>query len=349
MFAFAAYNVVKFSGDGNIVLAGTGTYSGSGPTLTISYDGGFTFNIIQNRGQYYGTAAASFSINWLAGSISYSGQYMLMCQTNGVYLTTNYGLIWLCIAGSLAPTAAISTGLPTTTQTWTCSAMSSTGTVSILGITAGALYLSTNSFATYSIISGTTSQFTSNGLPVTNQNWNKLECSADGSVILASISSGALYLSKDTGASWTAIGGTTNMRGLPATATAWSSIAISGTNGKYMLAAANSGGLYLSTNTGTNWTQLSGAANSYGLPTVASAWTCSAVSQDGSIMVAAINSGYLYYSTNSGTTWTNYTYPYKCSTQNFPWYSLSMTADGSKVFATLNGADYFIITFSNQY
>jgi len=349
MFGYASYNVVKFSGDGSIVLAGTGTYTGGGPTLVISYDGGYTFNFIQNRGQFYGTSAASFQINWLAGSISYSGQYMFMCQTNGVYLTTNYGLIWLCIAGSLAPTAAISTGLPTTAQTWSCSAMSSTGTVSILGITAGALYLSTNSFVTYSIISGPTSQFTTNGLPVTVQNWNKLECSYDGSKILASISSGALYLSTNSGASWTVIGGAANTAGLPTAATAWSSLSISGTSGKYMLVSVNSGGLYLSTTTGTSWTQIAGTTNSYGLPTVASAWTCSAISQDGLIMCAAINNGNLYYSTNSGAAWTNYVYPYKCSTQNFPWYSLSMTSDGSKVFATLSGADYFIITFTKKY
>jgi hypothetical protein len=342
------YNVVKFSADGTVVLGGVGTTVGGG-TLYISYDGGYSFNFIQNRGQLHGTSAASFNINWLTGSISSDGKNMLLGQTNGVYLTTNYGLIWLCIAGSLAPTAAISTGLPTTTQTWSCSAMSSTGTVSILGISAGALYLSTNSFVTYSIISGTSSQFTSNGLPITNQNWNKLECSYDGSVILASGNSGGLYLTINTGSSWATISGAANSYSMPTSASAWSSIAVSGTDGTYMLATVNSGGMYLSTNKGTTWTQISGISNALGLPSTASAWTCSAISQDGLIMAAAINNGFLYYSTNSGASWTNYVYPYKCSTQNFPWYSISMTADGSKAFVTLNGADYFIITFTKQY
>jgi hypothetical protein len=342
------YVCVKFSGDGTKVIGAlSGAASIGSCSLTISYDGGYTFNYIANRGQMSGTG--NFTIAWQSGCISQTGQYMLLCQTNGVYLTTNYGLIWLCIAGSLAPTAAISTGLPTTTQTWSCSAMSSTGIVSILGITAGALYLSTNSFATYSIISGTSSQFTSNGLPVTNQNWNNVQCSYDGSVILASITSGALYLSTNTGSSWTILGGATNSYGFPATATSWSSLSISGTNGQYMLVSVNTGGLYLSTNTGTSWTQISGTTNSYGLPSLANAWTCSAISQDGLIMCAAINGANLYYSTNSGTTWSTYNYSYKCASQNFPWYSLSMTADGSKVFATLSGADYFIITFTKQY
>jgi len=274
---------------------------------------------------------------------------MLLCQTNGIYVTRDYGLIWLFIAGALSTTAGISTGLPTTTQTWSCSAMSSTAIVSIVGTTAGALYLSTNSFATYSTISGTSSQFTSNGLPITNQNWNNVQCSYTGSVIIASISSGALYLSKNTGSSWITLGGTTNSYGFPVTATSWSSLSISGTNGNYMLVSVNNGGLYLSTNTGTSWTQISGTTNSYGLPSIVRAWSCSAISEDGLIMCAAINGGNLYYSTNSGTTWLTYNYPYKCATQNFPWYSLSMTANGSKVFATLNGADYFIITFTKQY
>ena len=136
---------------------------------------------------------------------------------------------------------------------------------------------------------------------------------------------------------------------MPTSASAWSSIAVSGTDGTYMLATVNSGGMYLSTNKGTTWTQISGISNALGLPSTASAWTCSAISQDGLIMAAAINNGFLYYSTNSGASWTNYVYPYKCSTQNFPWYSISMTADGSKAFVTLNGADYFIITFTKQY
>lgn len=355
MYVIGSYAVVKFSGDGAIVLGALGGYqSSNGCTLTISYDGGYTFNYIAYRGQLSYTTTAPgqyFNIVWTAGSISYTGQYMILASSGNanVYITSNYGLTWLSISGTLAAAAAISTGLPATAQSWSCSALSSNGAVSILGISAGALYLSTNSFVTYSTISGTTSQFTSNGLPITNQNWNKLECSFDGSVILASINSGALYLTTNTGTSWTAIGGTTNSVGLPTTATPWSAIAVSGTNGQYMLAAANSGGLYLSTNKGTSWTQLSGTTNSYSLPTVASAWTCCAISQDGLIMAAAINNGYLYYSTNSGTTWTNYVYPHKCATQNFPWNSISMTADGSKAFATLSGADYFIITFTKQY
>jgi len=346
-YSGCTYNNVLFSNDGNVVLGAVGTIGGStNLTLIISYDGGYTFNYITNRGQLSGPAQNAFNINWLTACISYTGQYMLASQTNGAYLTTNYGLTWLCVAGPLATSAAISTGLPTTTQTWSCSTMSSYGGVSMLGITGGALYLSTNSFTSYSIVSGPTSQFTTNGLPITVQNWNKLICSYDGSKILASVSSGSLYLSTNTGTSWAVIGGASNARGLPTAATAWSSLGISGTNGQYMLATANSGGFYLSSNTGTSWIQLSGITNSYGLPSVASAWTCNAVSADGSIMMAAINNGNLYYSTNSGTTWTTYSYPYRCTTQLFPWYSLSMTADGSKTFATLNGMDYFIITYS---
>jgi hypothetical protein len=116
-----------------------------------------------------------------------------------------------------------------------------------------------------------------------------------------------------------------------------------------MLVSANSGGLYLTTNTGTSWTQISGIANTRGLPTTASTWASCVVNQDGTIMAACIANGRLYYSTNKGVSWSTYTYPIKTTTQNIPWSSLSMTADGSKVFATTTTYDYFIINFNKVY
>jgi len=339
---YLTYSAVKFSGDGTTVLAATTVSNYYSSALSISYDGGYSFSVIGQKGQLI----YNVSLTWLLGYISYDGKYMVLGTSNGIYLSRDYGLTFLCIAGTLTGAAIIS-GLPTTAQTWSSCALSSSGAVSILGINGGALYLSTNNFGSYSIISGPSSQYTSNGLPLTNQNWYQTECTNNASIILASINSGALYLTTDTGSSWVAIGGASNSRGLPTVATPWRCISVSKTDGQYMLSCANAGGLYISKNTGTSWTRLDGPSNTNGFPTVSSStWISCVMSDSGGIMAAAVANGYLYYSTNSGTTWQTYNYPYKISTQLIPWNSLSMTANGSKIFVTLTGYDYFIITIT---
>lgn len=338
------YNNVKFSRNGDLVLAalaGTNTPPNyPGISLQLSTDGGYMFYPLHQRGHWQENLAGGTT--WNTACISHTGQFMIAC-TSTPYLSKNYGLIWV----SAISDTTFSSGL--IAAAWSCCAISAFGNLSILGYTAGVLYISTDTFLNYYPISGSASINTSNGLPITTQNWNKLDCSSAGYVILASITNGALYLSKNSGTSWTTIGGAANSFGMPTTGQPWSSLSVSYAEGTYMLVSANSGGLFLTTNTGTTWTQISGIANTRGLPTTASTWASCVVNQDGTIMAACVANGRLYYSTNKGVSWSTYTYPIRTNSQNIPWSSLSMTADGSKVFATTTTYDYFIITFDKVY
>jgi hypothetical protein len=79
----------------------------------------------------------------------------------------------------------------------------------------------------------------------------------------------------------------------------WTQTAVSAT-GQYMLAAAATGGLFLSINYGATWTQV----------TFVGAWTGISMSASGQYMMAcSTTTNYApYYSTNYGVTWTNTTF-----------------------------------------
>jgi hypothetical protein len=340
-------NPVKMSRDGNILI----NYSGT-PTLTISYDGGYTFNFMHNRGQLLNVTtttllnAQGFSIY----TLSYTGQYMLLGENTikNLFLSSNYGLTFISIGGPRSTAGGISIGLPSSAAaiTWSDGTLSTNAEVSVV-LTNTIAYLSTNSFASFSIISGPTSQFPSNGLPTVNTSWYKAVSSYDGSVLIIFVNFGILYLSTNTGTSWAAIAGTANSRGLLTSGSATYSLSMSG-NGRYILIPVTNGGLYLSTNTGTSFTQIAGLANTRGLPTTASlSWGPTEINQDGSIMMAAISPGRLYYSTSYGASWITYNFGLHTATQNLPYSYLSMSADGRKTYVTCNLCDSFILSITN--
>ena len=344
---------VKMSKDGNIVLAplgGASTYRG---TLTISYDGGYSYNLISNRGHFnaYGvnTAFTILSPTWSTWCLSHTGQYMLIAETTyrNLYLSSNYGLTLVVLGGPKTTSVGISVGLPSnntsTGVTWDGSVMSQYGEVIIVNASQGC-YLSTNTGGSFTQIAGTGGLGTS----ASNSFTPFPTCSNNGSIIInTNTSTRILYLSINTGTSWTAIGGTTNTRGLPATTNLTWFSAISKGNGQYILVAVQNGGLYLSTNTGTTFTQISGIANSRGLPTVSSNWSTCDTNANGSYMVAAVSGGRLYYSTDYGVTWVTYVYSKRFATQNFSYYYVSMSDNGSKIYVVTFGSDPFIITLTS--
>ena len=104
---------------------------------------------------------------------------------------------------------------------------------------------------------------------------------------------------------------------------AWTTSAIS-ENGRYVLFAGANSKLFLSSDNGENWSDVSSTKP----------WTSVAVSGDGTKMLAAGTKSKIYYSNDSGTTWTT-----KGATRN--WRALATNSDGSNLYAAVqNGFIY---------
>ena len=107
----------------------------------------------------------------------------------------------------------------------------------------------------------------------------------DGSHLVATVNNGSIYISANSGVTWTS----QNINTLP-----WTSVTSSGDGSR--LAATYSGPGYVVTSDdyGSTWLQRNGATNA--------AWTAIAGSADGSKLVAAANDGNLWISGQSSTT-----------------------------------------------
>jgi photosystem II stability/assembly factor-like uncharacterized protein len=103
----------------------------------------------------------------------------------------------------------------------------------------------------------------------------------------------------------------------------WNSIASSANGTKLVVTTGSffptSGKIYVSTNSGTTWTEVT-PTNLY--------WASVASSADGTKLAAVgspgFTGGFVYTSTNSGTTWTQQT-----NAPNIGWFSIISSADGS--------------------
>jgi photosystem II stability/assembly factor-like uncharacterized protein len=161
--------------------------------------------------------------------------------------------------------------------------------------------------------------WTQTGAPTNN--WISVASSADGSKLVA-IGHG-LYVSSNSGASWTQTSAPTNY--------SWFSVA-SSADGNKLVAAAGSGQIYISADSGATWTQTSAPTN-YD-------WFSVASSADGNQLVAvgsdlSFSQGVIFTSTNSGATWMQQTNPI-----NKNWFSVVSSADGTKLVIQTPGVIY---------
>lgn len=143
-------------------------------------------------------------------------------------------------------------------------------------------------------------------------NWRAIASSADGSrlVAVASITGGGIYISIDSGLTWSGPFG-------PISGGNWYAAA-SSTDGSKLPAAVNGG--YIYTNSGTAWTAAFGPAN----------WIALASSADGTKLIAAASGLGLYTSGNSGATWASV-----LGSAN--WISVASSSDGTKMVAAISG------------
>jgi hypothetical protein len=193
--------------------------------------------------------------------------------------------------------------------------------------------------------------------------WSAVASSASGTKIVATINYANIYVSTNSGVSWTSragsqgsqywssvassadgtrfvatVGGTSHTGPIytstdsgvtwtahgPAT-TSWSSVA-SSADGTKLVAVAYGGQVWTSVNSGTNWAQQTASGLGSQL------WTCVASSANGINLVAGVTGGYIYTSTNSGTNWT------QTGSGSRTWSALASSADGTRLIAATSGS-----------
>lgn len=184
--------------------------------------------------------------------------------------------------------------------------------------------------------------------------WRKIVSSDSGNK-LAAMTNGSIYVSTDSGATWT-----TNSP----VRSVWSSLDISG-DGSNILAGDSvsvSGGLWRSSDDGATWTQtynntrnwMGMAISQDGMTAIASSsayrlakttdggaswtlitsvglltWRDVAISNSGTTIYAVVSGGAVYRSLNGGTSWTALSGP-----TSQAWYGVATSADGTKVVLT---------------
>lgn len=149
-----------------------------------------------------------------------------------------------------------------------------------------------------------------------------IACSSDGNQIFASVYHGPIYASRDSGGTW-------NILNTPGTN--WSAVACA-LNGNILLAAnGTSGGeLYMSTNSGFNWSPTPGV--------LTGDWWAVALSADGKKLFAETSGSQSYVSTDSGNTWnpTGGTSAFTISSDGQKFIGGAFIGDASGVFVSTN-------------
>ncbi len=170
------------------------------------------------------------------------------------------------------------------------------------------------------------------GAPITN--WSSLACSAVGTKIVAAVYGGPIYISTNSGATWSLTGAPSDL-----SSSLWSAVA-SSADGRTLVAGnygvydgLGQGAIYASTNAGAAWL---GGQNSAGF------WESVASSAPGDKLVAAASArtdvggprALISTSTNSGATWTSNNVP---GAYEPYWQSVASSADGTRLVAAASG------------
>lgn len=280
----ADWGVGSLSDDGSkLILANKSQNPGPAEYSTNS---GSTFTastIPSPRAAFTGLAMAR---NHSIGFLSTSGSY--------IFKTVNGGANW---------------SLKSTTASRPVIACDSTGAKVVTAVQAGNISTSTDAGESWTAraIPGVTAGF---------NDWQCLGMSGDGNVIAAVSPRGgtAKYLnaSYDGGATWptqlnlTTAGGNFN------------SISLS-SNGSIMMMTNTALGIWISTNSGSNW------ATDNSVP--ASGWISGAMSSDGTVKIACNTNGNVYIKRGSGA------WAIETALGNRAWKHVSCSSDGKKILA----------------
>jgi photosystem II stability/assembly factor-like uncharacterized protein len=163
-----------------------------------------------------------------------------------------------------------------------------------------------------------------------SQNWSDITVSADGTRMAATV--GNINTTSDNGYIWTSTdsGVTWGTQSGSSGIKQWVSIA-SSANSTNLIAAVYNGYLYASSDSGKSW-------SSVGTTVPGSLyWTSVASSANGSNLVAVANGGQIYTSANSGNTWQQRT-----NNSSLAWNNVASSSDGSRLVAALGNGSIFI-------
>ncbi len=222
------------------------------------------------------------------------------------------------LAGNLSSSAGQSwSGTGPGTASWSAVACSADGTKIFAGIYGGVIYVSTNSGASSSW----------NHPNNTNAYWSGIASSADGTHLIAAAgdsrygsASGDVYVSSNSGVSWTPVLGSAP----------WSCVACSADGTK--MAAADYG-VAIYTNYGSGWGAV-GITSGFD-------WNAIAMSSDGTKLVAVEGNGGVAVSTNSGVNWLGTTNVGSSVNPD----AVACSSDGSRmIFVTGNGGQIYLST-----
>jgi hypothetical protein len=238
--------------------------------------------------------APNLTWNWVASSAD--GNYLAATVYNGgIYTSTNAGNSWTQSSADIS--------------SWWSIASSADGTRLFAG--GGEIETSTNAGSTW----------TRNSAPFTG--CTSIACSANGSNLVAgSISSGNVYISSNSGATWKL---TTNVT---MNTEGWVTVA-SSADGTRLVASgqATNPFLYFSADAGATWT-------TNGSPQIIEAGTpYVACSADGSHLAAAVANVGVFFSTNYGGTWS--------TTGTIPSGTVAFSANAGELVASVYGGGIY--------
>jgi hypothetical protein len=291
--SYPQYNSVAVcSEDGSIQLAAilvNGVY--------LSTNSGATWSQVSN------TNLPTYN-NYRSVAMSSDGSIQLAATTgDGVYLSTNSGATW----------SQVSNTNLSTDNNYRSVAMSSDGSIQLAGTLGDGVYLSTNSGATWSQVSNT-------NLP-TDNNYTSVAMSSDGQYQLACVSDpsasiqGKVYKSIDYGNTWQII------PSLSAPGNTWYKCVYMSANGTIQVAVPVVDGIFISSDTGVNWAQISSDVE----PLMNNNFTSGCCSSNGQYHYLAGISTPIIMSSNYGSTWTATGVP------SYYWESVSTSSNGNVV------------------
>jgi len=216
-----------------------------------------------------------FTGTWYGIDTSADGNTVYaVATTKAIQISNSGGVSWL-------PVPSI------TASNCTAVACSADGTKAIVAVNSGQLFITSNSGGSWSAVSA-----------AGGGGWTALTYSGDGSTYAAAKGNAVYSSAVGSGVSVAA-----NLTGL-----------VSSSDGSKLVACANPGGIYTSTNSGTSWVATAA-------PTAN--WNCLAASADCSRLVAGISNGIIYASVNFGANWS------PLNATNQIWSALASSADGS--------------------
>jgi hypothetical protein len=202
--------------------------------------------------------------------------------------------------------------LPATTWHWVST--NTAGTVMAAGAIPGPIGISTNGGASWTVSSAPSG------------NWISIDMNLTGSRIVAVQYLGAMYMSNDSGTTWSAVaGGTVSTSGRE-----YESITVSA-DGLRIAAAIMNGEIQVSSDGGATWTRARAAGTPAGGAALVDQFRAVDSSADGSVVVAATQNNHVYLSTDGGATFQLRTISVDGSPVGDGWYRVKVSEDGNTI------------------